>query len=277
MDPSITSHFINVENRNIHYLSAGSGDVILLLHGWPTSAYLWRNIMPILSMNYHVIAMDLPGFGKSDKFLDDSYSFKYYERIISAFLIKKKIEKITLGVHDVGGPLGLFWALRNKNQLDKLILFNTLVYPEVSWAVKLFGLATVLPFIKDVLTSPGGIKWAIKFGVFQKHKLNQEIFRNYQEPFADKISRKVLRKTVQNLSPKGFVEISNKLSSFTGPVQIIYGEKDKILPDVSETMKRVAFDLPQTKIFPLPECGHFLQEDEPEKIGNLILEFMKER
>ncbi len=107
MDPVITSKFVQVEGLKIHYLTAGEGEPIVFLHGWPTSAFLWRNIIPLLSDHYQVIAIDLPGFGKSDKRLSDSYSFRYYSKVIGGFLKELGLEKITLGVHDLGGPVGL--------------------------------------------------------------------------------------------------------------------------------------------------------------------------
>ena len=274
MDIRISSKFIKVNDLNIHYLVAGEGEVILLLHGWPTSSYLWRYILPELSASNKVIAIDLPGFGQSDKRLEDSFSFRYYNRVLTGFLDNLGIEKITLGFHDLGGPIGLYWAVQNMERVKRMIFFNTLVYPNFSFAVKLFGLATVLPGIRHWISSPAGIKKAIYFGVYQKHKLTDEIIQKYQSPFHDKISRKVLLKTVQRLSRKGFQEIEQKLPLFTGPVQIIYGQKDKILPDVKETIDRVKNDLPQAKVNVITDGGHFLQEEVSKEICQALLEFI---
>lgn len=272
--PGIESKFTSIEGNRIHYTIAGKGDPILLIHGFPTSSYLWRNIIIELSDQFHVIAIDLPGYGQSDKRIEDSYSFRYYNRILSGFLDQLDIESITLGVHDVGGPIGLYWMVQNMGRVDRLILFNTLVYPKFSWAVKLFGLATVIPGVRSWLTSADGIRWAMRLGVHNKDKLTQEIIKNYQSPFVDKQSRKVLLKSVQRLSLKGFKEIEEKLHSFKGPIQIIFGENDKILPKVASTMKRVQQNLPQADIVALPKTGHFLQEDDPGRISEIIRTFM---
>ncbi|MEM7102802.1 MAG: alpha/beta fold hydrolase [Bacteroidota bacterium] len=272
---ALSSNFTTVDQLKIHYTEAGSGDVILLLHGWPTSAYLWRNMLPNLATKYRVIAVDLPGFGKSEKKLDDSYSFRYHARVLTDFLTNLGIEKLSLGVHDLGGPLGLYWAVNNFEKVERLILFNTLVFPEFSNAVKLFGLAIRLPVISSVLTSQWGLKRALLFGVYQKNKLTKEAISQYQAPFKDTVSRKVLCKTIQRLSLKGMIEIGEKLPQFKGPVQIIYGERDKILPNVNKTMERVKVILPQTHILTFPECGHFLQEEEPEALSEAVLNFME--
>ena len=275
MNQKIESKYIMVNDIKIHYLIAGEGEPILFIHGFPTSSYLWRNIISEISEKYKVIAIDLPGYGKSDKRIDDSYSFRYYNLVLTTFLDNLKIDNITLGVHDLGGPIGLYWMVQNMEKVKRLILFNTLIYSKFSWAVKLFGLATIIPGIRDWLTSQNGIKKAIQLGVYNKEKLTEDIIRNYQSPFLNKISRKVLLKSVQRLSMKGFKEIENKLHLFKGPIQIIYGENDKILPRVGHTMKKAKKNLPQSNIRSIPNCGHFLQEDFPKQISNTILEFMK--
>ncbi|MEM6633159.1 MAG: alpha/beta fold hydrolase [Bacteroidota bacterium] len=276
MPPEVASAYIQVNDTKLHYLTAGEGEPILFIHGFPTSSYLWRNIVASLSHNFRVIAIDLPGYGKSDKKIEDSFSFRYYARILTGFLDQLGIDRITLGVHDVGGPIGLYWMVQHMERVDRLIVCNTLVYPNFSWAVKLFGLATVLPGINNWLTSPSGIKQTIRLGVYHKDQLKKEIIHAYQAPFLDKASRKVLLKSVQRLSLKGFGEIEKKLLEFKGPILLIYGEMDKILPKVGRTMQRVQEDLPQSRLISLPNCGHFLQEDAPELISEEILVFMEQ-
>ena len=63
----MTSHFTNINNVKLHYYEEEEGEAILMLHGFPTSGYLWRNVIPELSKDYRVIALDLPRFGQSDK------------------------------------------------------------------------------------------------------------------------------------------------------------------------------------------------------------------
>ncbi|MDW3195353.1 MAG: alpha/beta fold hydrolase [Cytophagales bacterium] len=274
MSTSITSAFTEVKGVNIHYRTAGSGTALLLLHGWPTSSYLYREIIEQVSENHQVIAMDLPGFGKSDKKLEDSYSFRYHTRILNGFLENLKLDKVTLGVHDMGGPIGLYWMTHHMEKVERLILFNTLIYPKFSFMVKLFAFATIAPGIKTALISPWGIKRSMHFGVFQKEKLNDEIIRNYQEPFLGKKERLLLIKTVQRLSMQAYGEIAKTLPNFKGPVLILYGEKDKILPDVAKTMTRAKKDLPQAIVKSYPNAGHFLQEDVSEELSVEIKAFL---
>ena len=269
----ITSQLVEIDGRRIHYLEAGSGETILLLHGWPTSAYLWRNLMLPLAETHHVVALDLPGFGHSAKNPADSYSFTYHERIIEGVLAKMGSEKISLVVHDLGGPIGIFWALRNPEKVSKLALLNTIIYPEFSRMVKLFVASSMLPGVRWWLSSKAGIEWAMRFGVHRKDNLTDQVLRAYTSPFKTKNERNSLLKTAHRLSMKGFHEITEKLPSLQIPVRLIYGENDRILPNVSQTMERVKRDIPHAELTSLPNCGHFLQEDEPDGIAKLLVEF----
>ncbi len=130
--PELSSHHITANSLNLHYLEAGQGDPILLLHGFPTSSHLYRNILPTLGETHRAIALDLPGYGLSDKPLDANYDYDFYANTLSAFLDALGIEKTHLVVHDLGGPAGLYWAVENPTRVDRIAILNTLVFPEIT-------------------------------------------------------------------------------------------------------------------------------------------------
>ena len=272
---TITSHFTQVNNLKIHYLSVGTGEPILFIHGIPTSSFLWRNVLPALGKTHRAIAIDLPGYGKSEKRLNSSFNFFFFEDIIEGFLNNLEITKTNLVVHDFGGPVGLFWAVRHPEKVNRLVLTNTLVYPQLSWGVKLFMLLLRIPILKNLVFNQSGIAAAMRFGVQKKERMTKDLLKHYQEPFKSKIDQQVLLKSAVRVSIKGFYEIEQKLPQLKMPVTCIYGENDRILPKVAATMKRVQQDLPQTTLHSIPNCGHFLQEDEPEKLNELLIEFLE--
>ncbi len=276
MTHSATSHTININGVQLHYLAAGQGEPVLLLHGWPTSSFLWRNVMGPMAETHRVIALDLPGFGKSDKPLDASYSFRYYRRVLDGFVEALDIDKLGLVVHDLGGPIGLYWACQNLDRITKLACLNTVVYPEVSWAVLAFGLMCRLPGVRSILTSRRGLRAAMRLGVADSKRLSADAIKGVEEPFMSRDARQALLKAGTGLSPKGMREIAERLPGYKGPVRVIYGERDRILPDIGKTARRLAGDLPQTKVTALPDCGHFLQEERPIEIGRMLGEFFTE-
>ena len=270
----ISSQYTEVGRHKIHYLCSGNGDPVILIHGFPTSSHLWRNVIPELARSHRVIALDLPGYGRSDKPLNVEYSFRFFEDTLDAFLDELGISRTALVVHDLGGPVGLFWAVRNSERLSKLVILNTLVYPETSWAVKAFLIALQLPLVREYVVSPKGIVGAMKLGVVRKDRLDREVLAPYTAPFNDAASRQALIKAGSGLSVKGLGEIARKLPELQVPVRIIYGKNDRFLPDIAKTAARLKKDIPAAEVTPLGKCGHFLQEDEPEQVSRLIAGFL---
>jgi len=274
----INSHFVDIETAlaqplRIHYQWVGQGSPVLLLHGWPTSGYLWRNVMPVMATRHRIIAMDLPGFGLSDKPLNASYNFRFYSNSINSFLNALNIGQTGLVVHDLGGPVGLYWALESLPRLSSLAILNTLVYPDHSWTVKLFLLSTYLPFVKNFLTSSFGLYATFKLGTSNSHRITPALVKPYQAPFKTAQARQALLAAAQGLDAEGFSVIARKLKQIKVPVSLIYGEQDHILPDIARTMARLRCDIAQAELTTFADSGHFLQEDEPEKLGLLLQEF----
>ena len=269
-----SSHYITVRNLHLHYLEAGEGDPILLLHGFPTSSHLYRNILPTLAKTHRAIALDLPGYGLSDKPLDVTYDYNFFTDVLNGFLDALGIKETNLCVHDLGGPVGLYWAIQNPGRVPKLIILNTLVYPQTSWAVKLFLIAMKTPGLRDFLVSPRGLVGAMQFGVANKARLNREVLTPYTAPFETPAARKALIKAGSGLGIGGLAKIARELPSYQTTIRLIYGEKDRVLPDVAKTMARLKRAHPEAELTPLPNCGHFLQEDDPNQVAKLIAEFL---
>jgi len=143
--------------------------------------------------------------------------------------------------------------------------------------VKLFLIALRTPGVRDYLVSPKGLVASMKFGVVHKDRLNREVLTPYTAPFKDAPARQALIKAGSGLSIKGLAEIAQKLPTLKVPVRLIYAENDRVLPDIAKTMERVQRDLPGSEVTSLPNCGHFLQEDEPQRVGELMAEFFNRR
>jgi pimeloyl-ACP methyl ester carboxylesterase len=264
---------VDVDGLTIAYREAGAGPPVLLLHGWPTSSFLWREVMLPIAERNRVVAIDLPGFGASGKPLGVQYGFDFFERTLDGFLAALGIEEVGIGVHDLGGPIGLHWTVHRPERVTRLGILNTLVYPEFSEAVLAFIRACSTPELREQLTSPAGLEFAMRLGLADESKLTPDVLEAVREPFHDPDSRRALADAGIGLEPEGFAEIARLLPTLTVPVSIVFGEQDRILPDVAETMARVRADLPQAEVTPLPECGHFLQEEAPARIGAALARF----
>lgn len=275
MSHAIERHDATIGGLNIHYRTCGTGHPVLLVHGWPTSSHLWRDVMPkIAAAGARAVAIDLPGFGGSDKPVDGSYSFPFFARAIDGLVDQLGSDTIDLVVHDLGGPVGLFWAASNPARVRRLGLLNTIVYPELSWAVILFMLVNRVPGVRDVFTGPRGLAWAMQLGVARR--LSPDEIDAYVAPFETAGARRALQKAAGgNLHRDGMTKIEAYIKQLSIPVRVIYGDRDPILPEVAATMRRVKRDVPHAEVTVLEGARHFIHEDRPEDLGRMLAEFVR--
>lgn len=125
---------IRIQGLTIFYRETGPADgpVVLLLHGYPTSSFMFRNLIPMLNASYRVIAPDLPGFGFSDAPPHDrfEYSFDHLAAVMQQFIEELKLEKFVLYIFDYGAPVGLRLAVANPGKIAGLITQNGNAYEE---------------------------------------------------------------------------------------------------------------------------------------------------
>lgn len=264
---------VTVDGMTLGYRELGSGPAVLLLHGWPTSSYLWREVMPPIAAGNRVVAVDLPGLGVSDKPLDVRYGFEFFDRAIDGFLDALGIDTVALGGHDTGGPIALHWALRRTERVTRLALLNTLVYPELSPAVLDFVKQLTTPASRERLTSPAGLAEVMRLGVTDPAHLPEEVIAAVCEPFGSAESRLALANAAIGLEISGFEEIARGLPRMRLPLRVIYGEQDRILPDISTTVARLERDVPQVEVTALPDCGHFVPEEAGPQLGIMLARF----
>lgn len=265
---------VGAAGLTVGYREVGSGPAVLLLHGWPTSSLLWRDVMrPIADRRLRVVALDLPGFGSSDKPLDVRYSFDFFERVIDDFLDAIDIGPVAVVGHDLGGPIAVHWALRRPEKVTGLALLNTLLYPQFCPAVTEFVQALLTPGRREQLTSPEGLAEVVRQGLAERSPPDQ-MLAGVLGPFRTDDDRRALANAGVGLSMSGFVEIERGLGTLRVPLRAIYGDRDRLLPDVAQTMARLHRDVSHARVTALAGCGHFLQEDQPDQVASLLAEFL---
>ena len=261
----------------IAYREAGTrheGPAVLLLHGWPTSSYLWRRVMPAIAKHRRVVAIDLPGFGGSDKPTDVRYSFGFFAEAIDGVADRLGLGRVIPVGHDLGGPIALRWALDHPGRTAGLGLLNTLVYPEFSAAVREFVADLNDPVRRDRLTSPEGLTEIMRTGVADRACLTEETIAAVLAPFAAADARTALANAGLGLEYRVFVDLGKRLPELRTPLFIVYGVQDRVLPDVAETMTRIQRDVPGATVTAVPHGGHFVMEDDPGTVGAKLEQFV---
>lgn len=128
----ITYNTIKIDGQDIFYREAGdkSKPVILLLHGFPSSSFMFRNLIPLLAGNYHVVAPDYPGFGQSSmpKVNEFQYTFENLTNIVDKFTQELKLNKYSIYVQDYGAPVGFRLAVKHPERIQAVIVQNGNAY-----------------------------------------------------------------------------------------------------------------------------------------------------
>lgn len=279
------SKFITIDGYKIHYVEEGQGEPILFIHGNPTSSYVWRNILPAVASatEKRAIAIDLLGFGKSDK-PNIEYTFKLHSQIIQRFIEELNLDHLTLVLHDWGGPLGMYYAVRNPKKINGIALMETFM-----WDMRWQAFPTTLRVMLWLLRSPVGfimtqvmnifINQFIPTGVVNKENLTDEVMRGYREPFPTIKSRRAIRVFPKllpiNGKPRASAEMMKEIESglrlLSCPMLWILNEQgtltEKDIPWLKEKIPQI-----ETKNF--GNGRHFMQEDNPEKLSHILSDWI---
>lgn len=267
---------VSVDGTRIRYIEKGEGTPLVLVHGIPTSSFLWRDMIDELSSHGRVIALDLPGFGLSDPPPNGDYSISGYAGLLESFLESLSITEATLVCHDFGGPVTVTYALRNPDKFERLVILNTFLDTDLpDWG--LFPkLASIRP-VGEILMKLGGrsiTRAGLEAGVVDKSRISNEVFHQYYmaDGSPDKVNETYLG-TLRTDSTKDLKFIEDNLRTIDKPTLIVWAEEDAFLP--LALGERIHQRIAGSRFVKLPACGHFLQEDEPETVTKLIIEFLE--
>jgi pimeloyl-ACP methyl ester carboxylesterase len=269
-------HEVSVNGVRIRYVEKGEGAPLVLVHGIPTSSFLWRDMIDELSAHGRVIAPDLPGFGLSDPPPNGDYSISGYANLLRSFLESLSITEATLVCHDFGGPVTVTYALRNPDKYERLVILNTFLDTDLpDWGLSP-KMLSIRP-IGELLMKLGGksiMRAGLEAGVVDKSRVSDEVLHRYYmaDGSPDKVNATYLG-TLRADSTTDLQLIEDNLHTIDKPTLIIWAEDDAYLP--LELGERIHERIAGSSFTKLPECGHFLQEDEPEKVTNLIVEFLQ--
>jgi len=275
---------VKVNGLDIFYREAGDVNkpTILLLHGYPTSSYMFRNLITDLSVRYHVLAPDYPGFGRSDQPLikDFDYTFDNMANIVEGFLKELKVKKYSIYLMDYGAPIGFRIAAKYPKRVESLIIQNGNAYDE--------GLRDFWKPIKkywnnytpengkalEGFHSPAGLKWQYTHGVQDTLRISPDTWNIDLQHLTRKENNDIQLamfydyRTNVPLYPKW----QQYFRDYQPPTLIVWGKNDYIFP--AEGAYPYQKDL-KTLEFHLLDTGHFALEEKGDEIAIYILNFLK--
>lgn len=274
---------IEVDGLDLFYREAGPADapVLLLLHGFPTSSHMFRNLIPALSDRYHVIAPDYPGYGQSSmpSVSEFEYTFDKLANVVEAFTVKLGISRYSLYLMDYGAPVGFRLAAKHPERVQSLIIQNGNAYDEglrEFWdQFKTYwkdGSEKNAEALRKLLTLEA-TRWQYTHGTRQVESISPDNWlvdqTQLDRPGNQEIQLALFGSYASN--PPLYPKWQEYFRQHQPPTLIVWGKNDLIFPaDGAEPYRR---DLKNLE-FHLLDTGHFALEEEGAQISALIRSFL---
>jgi len=272
------SKFIQVLGSNMHYIDEGEGDVILLLHGNPTSIYSWRNVVPHLTPHARVVAVDLIGMGKSDK-PELEYSFLDHANYLEEFIALMDLQNVTIVGHDWGSGLEFHYATRHQDNVRGLVFMEAVLDVDF-WRNHTPEYRTILEFLR----SDAGLLEVLANNTIIDPGIQDDVLRPmtdieldaYRAPFLNPEDRFLTWKWVTEIpiegQPAAMVDLVSNynaiLQTWDLPMLLLYGNPGGEYPP--EVAIGFAGQLQNAKAVSVGPALHYLMEDQPHNIGREI-------
>lgn len=277
------SRFVTVNNIKLHYMEEGSGEVVLLLHGFPEFWYSWRKQIPVLAEKFRVIAADMRGYNLSDKPQGISnYSIDVLADDIAGLIRSLGVERVNLVGHDWGGAVAWMVAAKYPELISRLAILNMPHPAEMRKAFFRFNLRQLmrsyyifffqLPVIPERFIGRDlNSTFTRAFNSFspKKNSYTPEEIAQYVEAYS--------RPGVLTATINYYRATLRKLTAFSSsaplpmPVLLIWGEQDKALG--KELSLNTGAYCANLKVIYDPGSGHFIQHDNPELVNKSLMDF----
>jgi pimeloyl-ACP methyl ester carboxylesterase len=264
----------------LHSEEEGTGPPLLLIHGFGASSYSWRAVRSELARTNHVIAIDLKGFGRSDKPLDEDYSALDQAKVLVQFLDQRGLKEISVAGHSFGGGVALSLAIelnrRYPGRLQKLILVDGVAYEQgLPPAFHVLRTPIVGPasaaIVPPVVQSTAALMLAYK----DSSKITQEAIDAYARPMREAGNRHALVHTAQKIVPEYVNIVTYQYRMIAQPVLLIWCRDDKIVP--LAVGQRLVREMPNARLEVIETCGHVPQEEEPALTSGFMQNFLSVR
>lgn len=269
---SLGKRRVRVSAGDIAYLRRGQGPPVLLLHGIPSSSYLWRDLIDPLAEHFDVLAPDLVGYGDSDKRLDADLSVAAQARYMVAFMESLGIHRAAIIGHDIGGGIAQLIAVDEPARVAKLVLIDSIVdnawpIPEIArlkepaWDQIMVG-----------LDLRAGLRKGLEAGIVTPGRVTDELVDEWVRPFSDLTGRRAYLRAARALNNRDLVSRSRHIEDIDIPTLVLWGANDRFLePRLAEQLKG---KLRNATLQVIEPGGHFLPLDRPDIVSQAVTEFL---
>lgn len=265
-----------VNGVRLAYEDRGMGRPVVFVHGLAASSATWRVVAQMLSDSCRTITLDLMGFGRSDKPLQQLYTLERQASLLRGFIAELGLEKCVLVGHSYGGGVCLsLLRLEHGLEIRGLALLDTICYPQsFPLGVRALRLPGVGELALKLMPPELGVKVMLKQAYYRPVVINPELVRSYAAALKSPGGRHALLETARRMLPQDVEGLVRSYSCISYPTFLLWGEKDRVVPVALG--RKLAGQVPgaASQMVTLRDCGHCPQEEMPEKTANLLGDFL---
>ncbi|WED23028.1 alpha/beta hydrolase [Vibrio sp. JC009] len=257
----------------------GEGDPVVLIHGTPSSSYIWRNVLPsLVGSGYKVHVFDLLGYGFSERPRDPDIdtSVTGQVSVLEGLLEHWGLTEIHLIAHDIGGGVAQRFGIQSPDRLLSLTMIDVVSYD--SWPSKRTHEQMQAGLEKLIKASNETHREHFREWLYSTVQNKQRLADTSMDTYLDFISGPVgqgsfFQHQVMHYDPKHTDEVAERYAELgNSPVQLIWGADDAW--QVVDWAHKLNRDIPGSELHIIEDCGHFSMEDQPETISALLVEFL---
>lgn len=263
---------VDIDGVRVHYVEAGRGDPVVLIHGWNGSTFSYRHTIPELAQNHRVVALDLLGFGYSARPAHGDYSVTAQVRLVSGLMDRLGIERAVVVGHSMGGGIAMHLALSHPERVTRLVLVDSASTREFRRGLR-FGriLRNFLFLLTPLVLHPKRRRMAAyRFAVHDPALLAPEVLDGYLRPLRMKGHLRGLSQQMRDRGREAPIDPAN----ITQPTLILLGEHDRVIPIASGD--ELAARIPNARLIRIRSAGHLPLEEQPESSNAALLRFLQE-
>lgn len=265
--------FTQVDGETVHYMAAGEGPPLVLVHGFLSWSYTWRRNLAALATRARVVAPDLRGFGLSAKESRRGHSLSDQVELLGAVMDALSIDQTVLCGHSMGGEIAMRFALRYPERVRALILVASSGYvtrierPMERWIRKIPVLGAL--FVRAAVLNRRFAASSLRTGYFDPLLVAEQDVDAYLLPARAPGAAGALLSMVRDMD---FGASSARWPEISHRSLLIWGENDPWIPLAHG--QRLHAHLPQSELVVFPQCGHLPQEEHPDRFNRSVLAFL---
>ncbi len=271
------SRFADMNGYRLHYLDAGQGRPVLLIHGYGDSVYSWRrNIVPLIQAGFRVVAVDMPGLGQSEAPAGFAFSAEAVTGEIVSFLDRLGLDRVDVIGNSMGGQQALMLAACHPDRVRSIVPVGAACYP-----VKLYETMSSLArhsLVRDMIrpfTGPWQARWMLRRCYTDQSLVTPENYSQRAQPFARRDYAENLLKMGGEFFSPAFVKLSGEYAAIKVPALLVWGDHDRVIKTEDNAL-RLHRDMPGSRLEIIPRSGHVPHDEQFEIFNRMVIDFLRE-